>query len=129
MADTRYLNAARVAQIVALALAVVAVLAVAVLPLSIEETTTSSGGHSVRTLTLLQTSSALSTMIPATIPVLLTAAPLFVRGPGWRRVSAATTVLLGIFVVLAGFSIGMFYLPALAAAMVSVFLPAPPLRT
>ena len=50
------------------------------------------------------------------IPVLLAALPLIPRRPGSRRaLSAIGALLLGIFVVLASASIGLFYAPALVA--------------
>ena len=55
----------------------------------------------------------------AGLPVLVAVMPLvFVAGRQGRRVEIVSAVLLGVFVVLAGFSIGLFYLPAALAAIV-----------
>ena len=57
-------------------------------------------------------------LLPLLMPMLLTLAPLLMPGRAGRRVAAYVCAgLLMVFVVLAGFSIGMFYAPS-AVAMV-----------
>lgn len=66
---------------------------------------------------LLQTEGA-SIVLAAGLPVLIAVLPLaFAGGRHARRVEIFTAVLLTIFVVIAGFSIGFFYVPAALAAI------------
>jgi hypothetical protein len=54
--------------------------------------------------------------VAVAIPMLLAALPLLFRRPGARRASVrASALLLLAFVLLGGFSIGMFYLPSAVA--------------
>ena len=48
-------------------------------------------------------------LIPISFPVLITLIPLLLRKQ-WARITSA--IVLGAFAVIAGFSIGLFYLPA-----------------
>ncbi|MFC7403486.1 hypothetical protein [Georgenia alba] len=56
-------------------------------------------------------------------PVLLTLLPLLVRGRAARWVGPVSVALLATFVVLGGFSIGLFYVPALLASVFGLALP------
>lgn len=67
---------------------------------------------------LLQTEGA-SVLMAAGLPVLVALMPLvFGAGRHGRRAEIVSAVLLAVFVVVAGFSIGLFYLPAAMAAIV-----------
>lgn len=66
---------------------------------------------------LLQTEGA-SILLPAGLPVLIALLPLAFAGTRHaRRAEILSAALLGVFVVIAGFSIGLFYLPAALAAI------------
>jgi hypothetical protein len=104
-----------------LLLAVVAAVALLVIPTAREETVSSSptGGtvRSGRSMTLLQ-SQGPHVLIPLAIPVVLAGIPLAF---GWKRprrlALTAAGLLLLIFVVLSLASIGVFYLPAAVAML------------
>ena len=114
----------RRALLVAPGLAVVAAVAAVFLPLQ-QSVVSQSGPGPLQTLeleyaqrSLWQTEGA-SVLVAAGLPVLVAVMPLvFVAGRQGRRVEIVSAVLLGVFVVLAGFSIGLFYLPAALAAIV-----------
>lgn len=57
------------------------------------------------------------------MPILLTAIPLLARGRAGRPIAIACTALLAVFTVIATASIGWFFVPALLAAFVAIFLP------
>jgi hypothetical protein len=66
---------------------------------------------------LLQTEGA-SILLAAGLPVLVALLPIaFAAGRHARRAQICSAVLLSSFVVVAGFSIGLFYLPAALAAI------------
>ncbi len=109
--------------LVAPALALVAALAAVFLP--VQHTVVSqSGPGPLHTMelevdyrSLLQTEGALI-LVAAGLPVLVALLPLaFAATRHARRVEVGSAVLLTVFVVLAGFSIGFFYLPAALAAI------------
>jgi hypothetical protein len=56
------------------------------------------------------------TIVLLLVPVAIAGLPLLVRRPGWRLGSAA---LLTLLCFLAGFSIGLFYVPAAIAMWVA----------
>ena len=67
---------------------------------------------------LLATEGA-SVILAAGLPVLIALLPLaFAAGRQARRVEILSIILLSAFVILAGFSIGLLYLPAALAAIV-----------
>jgi hypothetical protein len=66
------------------------------------------GSEGVRYATLLQVNGKW-VIVPVMFPVLVTLAPLVVRRQVVRVVAA---IVLGGFVLISGFSIGLFYLPA-----------------
>lgn len=121
----------RRALLVAPGLAVVAAVAAVFAPL--QQTVASQSGPGPQTLeleyarrSLLQTE-GVSVLLAAGLPVLVALVPLvFGAGRQARRAAVVSAVLLGGFVVVAGFSIGLFYLPAaLAAIVVARRTPAP----
>ena len=109
--------------LVAPALALLAALASVFLP--VQHTVVSqSGPGPLHTLeleyayrSLLQTEGA-SILLAAGLPVLIALLPLAFAGTRYARwAEIASAVLLSCFVVVAGFSIGFFYLPAALAAI------------
>lgn len=109
--------------LVAPVLAVLAAVAAVFLP--VQHTVVSQSGPGLlQTLeletayrSLLQTE-GISILLAAGIPVLIALVPLsFAASRHARRAEVISTVLLGGFVVVAGFSIGLFYLPAALAAI------------
>ncbi|MGH9009330.1 MAG: hypothetical protein ACRDYF_05705 [Acidimicrobiia bacterium] len=108
---------------VAPALALLAALAAVFLP--VQQTVVSQSGPGPLHTTelefayhsLLQTEGA-SILLAAGLPVLVALLPLaFAANRHARRVEIVSAVLLSSFVVVAGFSIGLFYLPAALAAI------------
>jgi hypothetical protein len=77
------------------------------------------GGQRVTASTARRTLSEVNgptVYVAVAIPMLLAALPLLFRRPGARRASVrASALLLLAFVLLGGFSIGMFYLPSAVA--------------
>lgn len=102
----------------ALALALAAVVVLLAVPLGTRETASTSGGRRVESTTLLQSQGA-GVLVPLAVPVLLTALPL--SAPRSRRpaLSLFCAALLGTGVVLSMLSIGVFFVPALIAAVVA----------
>ena len=98
--------------------------AVAAVFLPVQHTVISQSGPGPNTLeletayrSLLQTEGA-SILLAAGLPVLVALLPLaFAATRHARRVQIGSAVLLTGFVVVAGFSIGLFYLPAALAAI------------
>lgn len=93
---------------------VAAVITSATLSLLPAYTSRDSGGHA-RHLTLLE-DQGLAALIPLLLPVVLAAAPLVFRGPAALRPAAW---LLAGFNLLAGFTVGLFYLPSTALLFVA----------
>lgn len=109
--------------LVAPALAVLAAVAAVFLP--VQHTVVSqSGPGPLQTLelemayrSLLQTE-GISILLAAGLPVLIALVPAsFAASRNARRIEVVSAVLLAGFVVVAGFSIGLFYLPAALAAI------------
>jgi hypothetical protein len=109
--------------LVAPGLALLAAVAAAFLPLQ-HTVISQSGPGPLQTLeleiayrSLLQTEGA-SILLAAGLPVLVALLPLaFAASRYARRAEICSAVLLSGFVVVAGFSIGLFYLPAALAAI------------
>lgn len=123
------LSAARIWQLVALALAVAASLIVLFAPLYSSSASNCTPGVACATAPVAP-ASALAVNGPALlgpmlIPVLFTLVPLLVRSRAWRPASIVCAVLLGMTVLVALLTIGMFYLPALIASIIGVSLRAP----
>jgi hypothetical protein len=114
----------RKALLVAPGLALLAAVAAVFLPLQ-HEVVSQAGPGPLQTLeletayrSLLQTEGA-SVLVAAGLPILVALVPLvFAAGRHARRAEIVSAVLLAGFVVVAGFSIGFFYLPAAVAAVV-----------
>jgi hypothetical protein len=118
--------------LVAPALAVLAALGAVFLPLQ-QTVVSQSGPGPQQTLelewayrSLLQTE-GISILLAAGIPVLIALMPLsFAVSRHARRAQIVSAVLLTAFVVVAGFSIGLFYLPAALAAILVTRRPSTP---
>lgn len=119
--------------LVAPGLALLAALVAVLLP--VQRTVVSQSGPGKHTLelefayrSLLQTEGA-SILLAAGLPVLVALLPVaFAASRHGRRAEIVSAVLLSSFVVIAGFSIGLFYLPAALAAILVArrsFLVAP----
>ncbi len=64
-------------------------------------------------------------IVPVMFPVLVVLVPLVVRRK-WSRIVAA--IVIGAFVLISGFSIGMFYLPAAIAMLLAACMEDSPPR-
>jgi hypothetical protein len=79
------------------------------------ESSTSAG----RNATLLEVN-GVRALIPLLIPVALALAPLLVPGASTRRMATCIcAAALAVFVILAGFSIGMLYIPSAIALVLA----------
>jgi hypothetical protein len=109
--------------IVAPALALLAAVAAVFLP--VQHTVMSQSGPGPRQTLELETAyrsllhtEGISILFAAGLPVLIALVPqIFAASRHGRRAEIISAVLLGAFVVVAGFSIGFFYLPAALAAI------------
>ena len=118
-----YWNAKRVAQLIAFALATVAGIAVLFVPSYTIATSDSEGNETIGSSTVWEVNGPISLLIIA-IPIAITILPLLVRGPSWPAVSVVAAVLIGLFAIIGSFTIGFYFIPAVAAELVAVFLPA-----
>jgi hypothetical protein len=114
-----------VLQVAACLLALAASAAALLLPTVEQETVSSSPGtepeRTIESLTLLQTHPA-TILIPLAVPLVLTLVPLLVtRRAAWSAGIICSALLFG-FIALAMASVGLFYLPALGAAVAAVVL-------
>ena len=117
-----YWNAKRVAQLIAFALATVAGAAVLLVPSYTTATSDADGNETIGSSTVWEVNGPISLLIIA-IPIAITLMPLLVRGPSWPAVSVIAAVLIGLFAVIGSFTIGIYFIPAVAAELVAVFLP------
>lgn len=124
-ADRRphYFTTKRILQLVALTLAVAGALAVLLLPGYLEVTESADGTAQVDSATILEVAGPWYLLV-LTIPVALTALPLFARGRAWQPLAVACVVLLTTFIAIGMFSIGWYFIFAWAVAVASLFLPA-----
>ncbi|AYG04869.1 hypothetical protein [Gryllotalpicola protaetiae] len=113
------------AQLIALALAVVAVAAVLFVPSYSIETSSSDHGASYFVVSALVVNGP-GMLVPLGIPLLVAVAPVAARGRAWHPVSITATVLLAAFAVIGAFSIGIFFAPAALVEIVALFLHAGP---
>jgi heme/copper-type cytochrome/quinol oxidase subunit 2 len=117
-----YWSAKRVAQLIAFVLATVAGIAVLFTPSYTTATSDSNGNQTIGSSTVWEVNGPISLLLVA-IPIAITILPLLVRGPAWSAVSVIATVLIGLFAVIGSFTIGFYFIPAVAAELVAVFLP------
>lgn len=115
------------AVVASLVLAGVAAAYLLVVPTNVAESTTftfwptgSGGPVSTRSETTLLEAEGWSALVPVLIPVILSAAPLLLDGTRYAAPARllAAALLLG-FIVVAGFSIGLFYLPSAVAMLLA----------
>jgi hypothetical protein len=117
-----YWNAKRVAQLIAFVLATVAAIAVLFIPSYTTATSDSDGSETIGSSTVWEVNGPIFLIVMA-IPLAITILPLLVRGPSWPAVSVIAAVLIGLFAVIGSLSIGFYFIPAVAAELVAVFLP------
>ena len=82
----------------------------------------SDGNETIRSSTVWEVNGPTFLLVMA-IPIAITILPLLVRGPSWPAVSVIAAVLIGLFAVIGSLSIGFYFIPAVAAELVAVFLP------
>lgn len=96
-------------------------MAMAWLPLGLEETAGSGGGTSAHRVSLVAAEGA-GVLVVFVVPVVIAALPLLFPEPLAHKVRAGAALALGLGVLLGAMTIGVFYLPALglliAAAVV-----------
>ena len=117
-----YWDAKRVAQLIAFVFATVAGIAVLFVPSYATVTSDSGGNETIGSSTVWEVNGPISLIVIA-IPIAVTILPLLVRGPSWPAVSVIAAVLIGLFAVIGSFTIGFYFIPAVAAEIVAVFLP------
>lgn len=106
--------------VVAVVVSVVTGLGAVLVPLGTRSSTDSNGVATTTRVSLLSNEGP-SVLIVVTIPVLLVALPLLLRGANSRhRARVVIVVLLGILVVLGALSIGVFFVPTLIAMITSM---------
>ncbi|ACQ80229.1 hypothetical protein Bcav_1974 [Beutenbergia cavernae DSM 12333] len=112
---------AGIARWVAFGLACVAVGYLLLVPVYAGVEATSTGSAVETTATLLEVNGP-TALVSLAFPIVMTIVPILVGGRRGRVVSVLCTVLLVAFVILGGFSIGLFFAPAGLAAIVGLFL-------
>jgi hypothetical protein len=106
--------------VVAVTIALLTGLGAALLPMGTRSSIDSNGVETSSRVSLLSNEGP-SVWIAVAIPALLVAVPLLLRGATARHRSRTIIVaLLGIFVLLAAMSIGLFFLPTLIAMALSL---------
>lgn len=118
-----HINARRLAQLIALALVVLAILTILLIPMYGSGTTDSSGQGATSTDTVLAVNGP-GILAVLAIPLLISLAPVVVQGRAESPVSIASAVFLCAFTLIAMLSIGGFFLPAAVAEVIAAFLPA-----
>ncbi len=116
-----YWGAKRLVQVIALLLAVLGGWLVLVLPSYGSATMDSSGVEALAAVTMLGAVGPAAVGLAA-VPVAIALLPLFGVGRAWQPLSIVSSVLMGCFVLLGILSIGFFFVPALLAGLVAVFL-------
>ena len=117
----RYWGAKRLVQVIAVALAVLGGWLMLVLPSYGSAAMDSSGAETVATVTMLDAAGPAAVGLAA-VPVAIALLPLFGVGRAWQPLSISASVLTGCFVLLGILSVGIFFVPALLAGLVAVFL-------
>jgi hypothetical protein len=112
----------RLAQSVALALAVLAILAILLIPMYGSATSDSSGQFATTTVTVLAVNGP-GILIVLAIPFVIALAPIVVQARATKPVSIAAAALLTAFSLISLLTIGGFFLPAAIAEIIAVFLP------
>lgn len=123
-----FFDAKRWVQLAAVVLVLAAAVYLASVPIYSGETITiTESGEEIRTTTASTLSDvnglALALAVTA-VPLLLTGIPLLVSGRARQLVSIGCTLLLAAGVFVSGFTVGLFFAPALLAAAAACFVPA-----
>lgn len=121
MGENRYWGAKRLVQVIALALAVLGAWLMLEVPSYGTATTDSHGAETAETLSMLDAVGPAALGLAA-VPVAIAVLPLFGVGRARQPLAIAGSVLMACFVLLGILSIGFFYVPALLAGLVAVFL-------
>lgn len=124
-----YLTPRRIAQIVALALALTASVLLLFLPSGVSETVTLGADGSTiteTTRTTLVEENGPGVILPLSVPVIAAALPLASLRGNPRALAVVSTAAIGLFIVISMFSVGIFYAPAFGAALLAVFLRGAP---
>ncbi|SEB39434.1 hypothetical protein SAMN04489806_0393 [Paramicrobacterium humi] len=119
-----YVNGKRIAQIIAVVLALAADAMILFGTRYTDVTSDSSGHESTVTRSFLEVNGPMI-LISLAVPVVVAALPLFFPHRGWQAASVASVVLLAIFVFLGALTIGVFFMPALIAAIVGLAMRRP----
>ncbi|MCL1870092.1 MAG: hypothetical protein FWF90_06720 [Promicromonosporaceae bacterium] len=118
-------------QLAAVALVLVAGALLATIPVYAGSSTAMSDG----TTTTVDSNATLfavngpAAVLPLVLPLLLAALPLPWRGKAWQVTSIVSAAVLWVFCLLAGFTIGLWMVPAAVCALVAACLPVRPERT
>jgi ABC-type sulfate transport system permease subunit len=116
-----YWGAKRLVQVVAIVLAVLGAWLMLVMPSYGTASMESGGTETFEMLSMLDAVGPAALGLAA-VPVAIALLPLVGVGRAWQPLSIASSVLMGCFVVLGILSVGFFYVPALLAGLVAVFL-------
>ena len=116
-----YWKPKRVAQLIALVLASVAATVVLFVPSYTTATLDSQGNETIGSRTVWEVNGPIFLLVMA-IPVAITILPLLVRGPTWPVVSVIAAALIGLFAVVGLLTIGFYFIPAVGAELIAVFL-------
>ena len=124
MTVRRRTSAKWISQIVTLILTIAAGLAVLFVPGYQVVTSDSGGDELARSATALEHLGAWVLLLTL-IPVAIATAPLLASRRHWQPVTIGATALLAIWGVISAFTIGLYYLPAIAVLLASIFMPVP----
>ncbi len=100
-------------------------MALAWLPLGLEETATSDGAASSHLVSLVAVEGA-GVLLVFLVPAVIAALPLLFPEPLAHKVRVGSAVGLGIGVLLGAMTIGIFYLPALGLLIAAAVVGRPP---
>lgn len=117
-----YFTVKRVAQYMAAAFAVAAVLAAALLPVYTSVASGSAGQVDASSANLVQVN-GLSVLLVLAVPLAMVILPLPATGRAWQPLSIVSTILLTTFAAISAASIGLYFLPAVLAAIAAAVLP------
>jgi hypothetical protein len=124
MTVRRRRSAKWITQIVTLVLTIAAGLAVLFVP-GYQVVTSDSGGDEMATSATALEHLGAWVVLLTLIPVAIAIAPLLAARRQWQPVTIGATALLAIWCVISAFTIGLYYLPAIALLLASVFMSVP----
>ncbi|MFE5310783.1 hypothetical protein [Isoptericola sp. NPDC056605] len=137
MSRTTWWSTKRVWQVVALGLVVAAAVFLLTAPIYQSESVCSGGAtysstgelvsewETCEPATSMLATGAWSYVTGVVAPVLLAALPLAARGRAWTVLSIVSAVCLVVYVLLGGFSVGLFFVPGALCAVVGAVLRRP----